>query len=125
MHKITRTHTRTHARTHARTHTHTLIIKNMHTLASVCLQQACSLIAGFLHYLFLTSFYWLLAEGLHIFASLTSRFHTSQTMPYVYIPLGYVTPALIVAGALFLSRQVTTKHSYFVLIGVFLFCFVF
>ncbi|KAK6188925.1 hypothetical protein SNE40_005001 [Patella caerulea] len=57
----------------------------------------CGLVAGFLHYFFLTAFTWMLLEGLHIVCMLVQVFDASKSrLPYYYF-VGYGFPLAIIA----------------------------
>ncbi|ESO92386.1 hypothetical protein LOTGIDRAFT_216894 [Lottia gigantea] len=57
----------------------------------------CGLIAGFLHYFFLTAFTWMFLEGLYIICMLVQVFDAAKSrLPYYYF-VGYGFPLAIVA----------------------------
>ncbi|KAL8578316.1 hypothetical protein ACOMHN_005707 [Nucella lapillus] len=58
---------------------------------------ACAVIAGILHFLFLTVFCWMAMEGLELYFKLVVIFSTSRPLIPVYMFIGYVVPAIIVA----------------------------
>ncbi|XP_070208035.1 adhesion G protein-coupled receptor L2-like [Littorina saxatilis] len=60
-------------------------------------KTGCAVIAGFLHFLFLASFFWMATEGLQIYMKLVLVFETSWSMMPVYFGIGYGCPAIIVA----------------------------
>ncbi|XP_069653645.1 adhesion G protein-coupled receptor E3-like [Haliaeetus albicilla] len=63
---------------------------------------ACSIMAGFLHYLFLACFAWMFLEGLHLFLTVRNLRVLNYTSAsrfrkrYIY-PVGYGVPAIVVA----------------------------
>ncbi|KAM9115132.1 adhesion G protein-coupled receptor E3-like [Pangshura tecta] len=65
-------------------------------------QEACAVIAGFLHYLFLACFSWMFLEGLHLFLTVRNLQVVNYTSAsrfkkrFMY-PFGYGFPALVVA----------------------------
>ncbi|XP_072420261.1 uncharacterized protein [Chiloscyllium punctatum] len=64
-------------------------------------QKLCGIVAGCLHYLFLTAFAWMSLETLQLHLMVRNLknmrvFHSSNIGRYIY-PLGYGPPALIVA----------------------------
>ena len=61
-------------------------------------QGLCPVVAGALHYLFLTVFCWMLVEGLHIYVSLTKVFEIDKSSRLLcYYIFAYGAPALVVA----------------------------
>ena len=64
-----------------------------------------------LHFLFLSSFCWMLVEGCHIYRLLTEVWQTGRCGLVPYYLLGYLLPALIVAVSL-LCNQVLDLQSY-------------
>ncbi|XP_076814364.1 uncharacterized protein LOC143460654 isoform X2 [Clavelina lepadiformis] len=58
----------------------------------------CPVVAGALHYLFLTVFCWMLVEGLHIYVSLTKVFEIDKSSRLLcYYIFAYGAPTLVVA----------------------------
>ncbi|XP_052239098.1 adhesion G protein-coupled receptor L1-like isoform X3 [Dreissena polymorpha] len=57
---------------------------------------ACSIIAGFLHFFFLSSFCWMFVEGIHILFMLVQVFDAAKSRIKYYYLLGYGVPTLIV-----------------------------
>ncbi|KAH3734241.1 hypothetical protein DPMN_040680 [Dreissena polymorpha] len=57
---------------------------------------ACSIIAGFLHFFFLSSFCWMFVEGIHILFMLVQVFDAAKSRMKYYYLLGYGVPTLIV-----------------------------
>lgn len=86
-------------------------------------QVTCAVIAGFLHYLFLSAFAWMLMEGLQLYVMLIEVFEPEQSRARLYYVVSYGTPALIVAlsAAVYPSGYGTeeycwlTTQNYFVL----------
>ncbi|GFN80119.1 adhesion g protein-coupled receptor l3 [Plakobranchus ocellatus] len=68
-------------------------------------QVACSVIAGFLHFLFLAAFAWMFLEGVHIIFMLVQVFDASRSrLPYYYIA-GYGIPTVIVGVSLLFFHE--------------------
>ncbi|KAH3734239.1 hypothetical protein DPMN_040678, partial [Dreissena polymorpha] len=57
---------------------------------------ACSIIAGFLHFFFLSGFCWMFVEGIHILFMLVKVFDAAKSRLKYYYLLGYGVPTLIV-----------------------------
>ncbi|XP_046544742.1 adhesion G protein-coupled receptor L3-like [Haliotis rubra] len=58
---------------------------------------ACTLIAGFLHYFFLSVFMWMFIEGIHMVIMLVQVFDAAKSrLPYYYMT-GYGIPLIIVS----------------------------
>ncbi|XP_072704521.1 putative adhesion G protein-coupled receptor E4P [Ciconia boyciana] len=77
---------------------------------------ACPITAGFLHYLFLACFAWMFLEGLHLFLTVRNLRVLNYTSAsrfrkrYIY-PVGYGTPAIIVAiSAAVHPKGYSTQH---------------
>ncbi|KAK7093254.1 hypothetical protein V1264_007043 [Littorina saxatilis] len=60
-------------------------------------KTGCAVIAGFLHFFFLASFFWMATEGLQIYMKLVLVFELSWSMLPVYVGIGYGCPVIIVA----------------------------
>ena len=54
-----------------------------------CFQLACSIIAGFLHFFFLSSFSWMFVEGIHILFMLVQVFDSAKSRLRYYYSIGY------------------------------------
>ena len=80
-------------------------------LEATHLPTLCSAIAVALHFLFLSSFSWMMVEGLHIYRLLTSVWQTGSCLMLPYYLLGYLLPALIVSVS-FLCNQLLALDSY-------------
>jgi hypothetical protein len=70
----------------------------------------CSIIAGVLHYLYLAAFIWMLLEGLHLFLTVrnlkvANYTSTSRFKKRLIYPLGYGTPAVIVAVSAIIGHR--------------------
>ena len=52
-------------------------------------QVTCSIIAGFLHFFFLSSFSWMFVEGIHILFMLVQVFDSAKSRLKYYYLLGY------------------------------------
>ncbi|XP_045157871.2 adhesion G protein-coupled receptor L4-like isoform X2 [Mercenaria mercenaria] len=57
---------------------------------------ACSIIAGFLHYFFLSSFTWMFVEGIHILFMLVQVFDAAKSRLRYYYIIGYGVPLITV-----------------------------
>ncbi|RUS86609.1 hypothetical protein EGW08_005625, partial [Elysia chlorotica] len=83
---------------------------------------SCAVIAGFLHFLFLCAFTWMLLEGIHIIFMLVQVFEAATSrLPYYYIT-GYGVPTVVVGMSLIFYHEgygtekfcwLTTEH-YFI-----------
>ncbi|KAK7093252.1 hypothetical protein V1264_007041 [Littorina saxatilis] len=84
-------------------HTHLVICLGLGQLVfligidQVSNKTGCAVIAGFLHFLFLASFFWMAMEGLQIYMKLVLIFETSWSMLPIYYGIGYGCPAIVVA----------------------------
>ncbi|XP_060590679.1 adhesion G protein-coupled receptor L2-like [Ruditapes philippinarum] len=57
---------------------------------------ACAIIAGFLHYFFLSSFTWMFVEGIQILFMLVQVFDAAKSRLRYYYAIGYGAPLLVV-----------------------------
>ncbi|XP_053395247.1 adhesion G protein-coupled receptor L4-like isoform X2 [Mercenaria mercenaria] len=57
---------------------------------------ACAIIAGFLHYFFLSAFTWMFVEGIHIVFMLVQVFDAARSRLKYYYMIGYGAPLLVV-----------------------------
>lgn len=63
----------------------------------LCAQQiGCAIIAGVLHYFFLSSFAWMCLEGVHLYLMLVDIFENEYSRKKYYYISGYLFPAIIV-----------------------------
>jgi len=60
----------------------------------------CSVVAVFLHYLFLASFFWMLIAGFQIYVLLVEVFEPDNSRYAQYYMLGYIAPLLMVLFSL-------------------------
>lgn len=77
----------------------TLLIANLVLLCGLdktANQKVCSLIAGLLHYFFLSAFSWMFLEGVHIYLLLVVVFASRKSHSEKYYLFGYGFPLLIV-----------------------------
>ncbi|XP_059409050.1 adhesion G protein-coupled receptor E5-like isoform X3 [Carassius carassius] len=58
-------------------------------------QVACGIVAGLLHFFFLSAFCWMLLEGVQIYRMVVMVFHTTLKHLYMYL-VGYGAPLVIV-----------------------------
>ncbi|XP_034164558.1 adhesion G protein-coupled receptor L2 isoform X3 [Pangasianodon hypophthalmus] len=56
----------------------------------------CAIIAGILHYFFLSSFAWMCLEGVHLYLMLVDIFESEYSRKKYYYVSGYLFPAIIV-----------------------------
>ena len=75
------------------------------------LPSLCSAVAVCLHFLFLSSFCWMLVEGWHIYRLLTEVWQTGRCGMFPYYLLGYLLPAVIVTVSL-LCNELLGLDSY-------------
>ncbi|XP_006170294.1 adhesion G protein-coupled receptor E1 [Tupaia chinensis] len=73
-------------------------------------QLVCALIAGFLHYLFLASFFWMLVEAMLLFLTVRNlkvvNYFSSRNIKMLHLCIfGYGLPALVVAVAACVQPQ--------------------
>ena len=71
----------------------------------------CGVIAGFLHYLFLTTFAWMLVEGIDVYLMLVKVFDTGRSMVTYFYVIGYGGPAVIVVLSVIIVEASGT-HGY-------------
>ena len=74
------------------------------------LQMGCALIAGFLHYLFLACFFWMLVEAVMLFLMVRNlkvvNYFSSRNIKMLYLcAFGYGLPGLVVAVSAGLQPQ--------------------
>lgn len=60
------------------------------------LQIGCAIVAGILHYFFLSSFAWMCLEGVHLYLMLVDIFESEYSRKKYYYVSGYLFPAIIV-----------------------------
>ena len=80
------------------------------------LQLACNIIAGVLHYLFLSVFGWMMTEGIHLYFKIIKVYGAEESRLRYYIGIGWGLPAPIViltAGIRF--RSYTSNNRYMLL----------
>ncbi|XP_067259391.1 adhesion G protein-coupled receptor E5-like isoform X2 [Chanodichthys erythropterus] len=85
---------------------------------------ACSIVAGLLHYLFLSAFCWMLLEGVQLYRMVVLVFDTTIKHLYMYV-VGYGVPLVIVIiSAISYPRGYgTDRHCWLSLDGYFLLSF--
>ena len=75
--------------------------------------QLCNIIAAVLHYLFLSVFGWMMAEGIHLYFKIIKVYGAEESRLRYYIGIGWGLPAPIViltAGIRF--NTYTSHHRY-------------
>ncbi|XP_023232841.1 latrophilin Cirl-like isoform X3 [Centruroides sculpturatus] len=60
------------------------------------LRILCGIVAGLLHYFFLSAFLWMLLEGFHIYILLVEVFESEKSRIKWYYAIAYLLPAIIV-----------------------------
>ncbi|XP_047666295.1 adhesion G protein-coupled receptor L2 isoform X24 [Tachysurus fulvidraco] len=60
------------------------------------LRIGCAIIAGVLHYFFLSSFAWMCLEGVHLYLMLVDIFESEYSRKKYYYISGYLFPAIVV-----------------------------
>ncbi|KAK3533163.1 hypothetical protein QTP70_012415 [Hemibagrus guttatus] len=60
------------------------------------LRIGCAIIAGILHYFFLSSFAWMCLEGVHLYLMLVDIFESEYSRKKYYYISGYLFPAIVV-----------------------------
>ncbi|XP_072104420.1 adhesion G protein-coupled receptor E3-like isoform X3 [Mobula birostris] len=85
----------------------------------------CAIIAGFLHYLFLTVFAWMCLEGIQLYLMVVKVFHTGCLGKRHMFPVGYGLPLLIVgiSAAVVRKGYGTPEHCWLSLEDHFLWSF--
>ncbi|XP_072925037.1 adhesion G protein-coupled receptor E3-like [Hemitrygon akajei] len=85
----------------------------------------CAVIAGFLHYFFLTVFAWMCLEGIQLYLMVVKVFHTGCLGKRHMFPVGYGLPLLIVgiSAAVFRKGYGTPKYCWLSLEKHFLWSF--
>ncbi|XP_062891655.1 adhesion G protein-coupled receptor E5-like isoform X2 [Mobula hypostoma] len=85
----------------------------------------CAIIAGFLHYLFLTVFAWMCLEGIQLYLMVVKVFHTGCLGKRHMFPVGYGLPLLIVgiSAAVVRKGYGTSEHCWLSLEDHFLWSF--
>ena len=81
----------------------------------VFFQIACKIVAMLLHFLFMSSFTWMLVEGVALYLVCTRGIFNHGDMRFKYFLLGYGVPLVIVlvsVGAEFPNYGETTDHRY-------------
>jgi len=58
-------------------------------------QVACAIVAGLLHFFFLSAFCWMLLEGVQLYRMVVLVFHTTLKHLHMYL-VGYGVPLVIV-----------------------------
>jgi hypothetical protein len=67
----------------------------------------CAVLAGLLHYSFLTCFGWMVVEGLHIYMKLVLVFEPHFSVVPFFYAIGYLAPAIIVGTAASIKPSVS------------------
>ena len=71
----------------------------------------CGTVAGFLHYLLLASFAWMLVEGIDVYLMLVKVFDTGRSMTVYFYAIGYGAPAFIVILSVIIV-EASGSHGY-------------
>ncbi|XP_056310595.1 adhesion G protein-coupled receptor E5-like isoform X2 [Danio aesculapii] len=81
-------------------------------------QVACAIVAGLLHFFFLSAFCWMLLEGVQLYRMVVLVFHTTLKQLYMYA-VGYGVPVVIVSisAIAFPKGYGTNKHCWLSLQG--------
>ncbi|XP_073764818.1 adhesion G protein-coupled receptor E5 isoform X2 [Danio rerio] len=81
-------------------------------------QVACAIVAGLLHFFFLSAFCWMLLEGVQLYRMVVLVFHTTLKHLYLYA-VGYGVPLVIVSisAITFPKGYGTNKHCWLSLEG--------
>ncbi|XP_052402689.1 adhesion G protein-coupled receptor E5 [Carassius gibelio] len=74
-------------------------------------QVACAIVAGLLHFFFLSAFCWMLLEGVQLYRMVVLVFHTTLKHLYMYL-VGYGVPLVIVtiSAIAFPAGYRTSRH---------------
>ncbi|XP_026106446.1 CD97 antigen-like [Carassius auratus] len=74
-------------------------------------QVACGIVAGLLHFFFLSAFCWMLLEGVQLYRMVVLVFHTTLKHLYMYL-VGYGVPLVIVtiSAIAFPAGYGTSRH---------------
>lgn len=79
-----------------------------------CLQLVCTVVAILLHYFFLSTFAWLLVQGLHLYRMQVEPRNVDRGAMRFYHTLGWGVPAVLLGEALptCLFKDVTQKSPF-------------
>ena len=80
-------------------HIHSLAVK-INTFYMLMHQWLCTAVAAVLHYLFLSVFFWMLAEGIMLYILIVRPFSTAFERWYYLIPLGWGQYSILYTGLL-------------------------
>uniref|UniRef100_A0A8C2DRL5 CD97 antigen-like n=1 Tax=Cyprinus carpio TaxID=7962 RepID=A0A8C2DRL5_CYPCA len=81
-------------------------------------QVACGIVAGLLHFFFLSAFCWMLLEGVQLYRMVVMVFHTTLKHLYMYL-VGYGVPLVIVIiSAIAFPAGYGTKRHFFAPVGI-------
>nr|XP_056704042.1 adhesion G protein-coupled receptor E5 [Euleptes europaea] len=88
-------------------------------------QTACAVVAGLLHYFFLSAFCWMLLEGVELYLMVVQVFRTHSLKRWHLVLVGYGLPAVVVGIAAAINHRGygTTKHCWLSLERGFLWSF--
>ncbi|CAK9302343.1 unnamed protein product [Gordionus sp. m RMFG-2023] len=86
----------------------------------------CSIIAGFLHYFFLSAFMWMLLEGVQLYTMLVEVFESEKSKTRYYVIIAYGIPFIIVLISVFINPHGygTKKYCWLTVQNFFIFSFV-
>ncbi|CAG5131799.1 unnamed protein product [Candidula unifasciata] len=86
----------------------------------------CSVIAGMLHYLFLSAFAWMCLEGVQLYIMLVEVFEQEKSRVHWYYLFGYGVPAIVVAvsAGVFHEGYGTDRHCWLTTDNYFIWSFV-
>ncbi|XP_054859977.1 adhesion G protein-coupled receptor E5-like isoform X1 [Eublepharis macularius] len=75
-------------------------------------KTACAIVAGLLHYFFLSAFCWMLLEGVELYLMVVQVFRTPSLKHWHHMLVGYGVPAVMVGIAAAINHQGygTEKH---------------
>ncbi|XP_059410943.1 adhesion G protein-coupled receptor E5-like isoform X2 [Carassius carassius] len=87
-------------------------------------QVACGIVAGLLHFFFLSAFCWMLLEGVQLYRMVVLVFHTTLKHLYMYL-VGYGVPLFVVtiSAITFPKGYGTDRHCWLSLDGNFIWSF--
>ncbi|XP_039540000.1 adhesion G protein-coupled receptor E1-like isoform X1 [Pimephales promelas] len=87
-------------------------------------QITCAIVAGLLHFFFLSAFCWMLLEGVQLYRMVVLVFHTTVKHLYMYA-VGYGVPLVIViiSASTFPKGYGTDRHCWLSLDGYFILSF--